>query len=121
MFAVFFSSRRRHTRLQGDWSSDVCSSDLDDFLVTPRHAQRLEVLETHVEPHAGSGRTAYTHPGDEECILVIEGSLTVWLNESRYDLTEGDALTFPCRTPHRWENPSASPTRVIWIVTPAGY
>src|ERR1022692_4383279 len=24
---IFFSSRRRHTRLQGDWSSDVCSSD----------------------------------------------------------------------------------------------
>src|SRR5256885_6869093 len=24
---VFFSSRRRHTSLQGDWSSDVCSSD----------------------------------------------------------------------------------------------
>src|SRR2546426_5011890 len=28
----FFSSRRRHTRLQGDWSSDVCSSDLIDLL-----------------------------------------------------------------------------------------
>src|SRR2546426_8117357 len=28
-FFFFFSSRRRHTRLQGDWSSDVCSSDLD--------------------------------------------------------------------------------------------
>src|SRR2546426_9820237 len=29
MCCVFFlSSRRRHTRLQGDWSSDVCSSDL---------------------------------------------------------------------------------------------
>ena len=29
LFVVFFfSSRRRHTRLQGDWSSDVCSSDL---------------------------------------------------------------------------------------------
>src|SRR5207248_7954861 len=25
----FFSSRRRHTRSYGDWSSDVCSSDLD--------------------------------------------------------------------------------------------
>src|SRR6266446_9145721 len=25
----FFSSRRRHTRLQGDWSSDECSSDLN--------------------------------------------------------------------------------------------
>src|SRR5256885_2074440 len=28
LFLFFFSSRRRHTRLQGDWSSDVCSSDL---------------------------------------------------------------------------------------------
>src|SRR6266446_4634711 len=27
-YLFFFSSRRRHTRLQGDWSSDVCSSDL---------------------------------------------------------------------------------------------
>src|SRR3989449_7711872 len=26
----FFSSRRRHTRCSRDWSSDVCSSDLDD-------------------------------------------------------------------------------------------
>src|SRR4051794_41350797 len=26
---VFFSSRRRHTRWTGDWSSDVCSSDLE--------------------------------------------------------------------------------------------
>src|SRR6516162_7109864 len=31
-FFFFFSSRRRHTRLQGDWSSDVCSSDLDRLL-----------------------------------------------------------------------------------------
>src|SRR3989475_12782642 len=28
MSAVFFSSRRRHTRFDCDWSSDVCSSDL---------------------------------------------------------------------------------------------
>src|SRR5215467_7939095 len=28
VFFFFFSSRRRHTRLQGAWSSDVCSSDL---------------------------------------------------------------------------------------------
>src|SRR5256885_10620930 len=30
----FFSSRRRHTRFQGDWSSDVCSSDLEPSLPT---------------------------------------------------------------------------------------
>src|SRR5207302_3964009 len=26
---IFFSSRRRHTRFSRDWSSDVCSSDLE--------------------------------------------------------------------------------------------
>src|SRR5208337_5219725 len=29
MCFFFFSSRRRHTRYIGDWSSDVCSSDLE--------------------------------------------------------------------------------------------
>src|SRR5207253_7074766 len=31
MCCFFFSSRRRHTRWPRDWSSDVCSSDLDQF------------------------------------------------------------------------------------------
>src|SRR5215213_1279448 len=31
----FFSSRRRHTRLVSDWSSDVCSSDLHAAGVAP--------------------------------------------------------------------------------------
>src|SRR5256886_5146533 len=30
LLSFFFSSRRRHTRFDCDWSSDVCSSDLDD-------------------------------------------------------------------------------------------
>ena len=38
LFVFFFSSRRRHTRLRRDWSSDVCSSDLSlvilQFIVT---------------------------------------------------------------------------------------
>src|SRR2546426_3329732 len=34
----FFSSRRRHTRLQGDWSSDVCSSDLVAGTLSMAHA-----------------------------------------------------------------------------------
>src|SRR5258707_12030000 len=31
----FFASRRRHTRYWRDWSSDVCSSDLDDHVLGP--------------------------------------------------------------------------------------
>src|SRR5690242_21696871 len=40
MIFFFFSSRRRHTRLTCDWSSDVCSSDL-----ARRHLDELESPE----------------------------------------------------------------------------
>src|SRR3989442_2993488 len=32
-YCFFFSSRRRHTRCGRDWSSDVCSSDLESSVV----------------------------------------------------------------------------------------
>src|SRR6266516_5969367 len=37
LYVLFFvcSSRRRHTRSYGDWSSDVCSSDLEPRLLRP--------------------------------------------------------------------------------------
>src|SRR5690242_16992363 len=37
----FFSSRRRHTRLTCDWSSDVCSSDLLD----PSNVMKSRLME----------------------------------------------------------------------------
>src|SRR5690242_21952452 len=53
----FFSSRRRHTRLTCDWSSDVCSSDLhaDDcrFSHAPVLEQKLlDLSRIDVEPAA---------------------------------------------------------------------
>src|SRR5688500_9168673 len=55
---VFFSSGRRHTRLQGDWSSDVCSSDLSGH--RPRSAS--SPVRARV-PLPGARRR--TRPNDE--------------------------------------------------------
>src|SRR5689334_24821039 len=52
LLSFFFSSRRRHTRWNCDWSSDVCSSDL---------ARRL--------------RQAHRHVGGEIAMLGIAGTL----------------------------------------------
>src|SRR3712207_6888407 len=41
--SFFFSSRRRHTRYWRDWSSDVCSSDLEN-IVAAVLSHRLVVL-----------------------------------------------------------------------------
>src|SRR5260370_6369340 len=43
----FFSSRRRHTRFKCDWSSDVCSSDLQC-----RRLVELLFFETPPRPYA---------------------------------------------------------------------
>src|SRR5690242_5376086 len=50
----FFSSRRRHTRLTCDWSSDVCSSDLLEVveaLTKPVALRRAVVLAVLLAPH----------------------------------------------------------------------
>src|SRR2546430_730639 len=52
VFVFFFSSRRRHTRFDCDWSSDVCSSDLSGG-----EAQRVK-LATELAKR-DTGRTLY--------------------------------------------------------------
>src|SRR2546426_2273479 len=55
----FFSSRRRHTRLQGDWSSDVCSSDLPGR--APRAPARTPLAL--IPASTGKPRPAAQRPG----------------------------------------------------------
>src|SRR2546426_995213 len=50
----FFSSRRRHTRLQGDWSSDVCSSDLNKEITLKL---KVEISSLAGQVSAGGGLT----------------------------------------------------------------
>src|SRR5437762_5393511 len=45
----FFSSRRRHTRYIGDWSSDVCSSDLGE---SRQRADRREYVSGQANPNS---------------------------------------------------------------------
>src|SRR5699024_11707084 len=51
----FFSSRRRHTRSKRDWSSDVCSSDLNikqtfnQWNVTPKGIYFSSLVDPSVE------------------------------------------------------------------------
>src|SRR5437868_13588795 len=58
LYQFFFSSRRRHTRSKRDWSSDVCSSDLERVgrgrlgWASPYSAQRERKLH-HLEQKIG--------------------------------------------------------------------
>src|SRR5688572_33391428 len=68
--SFFFSSRRRHTRFDCDWSSDVCSSDLGSSLVR-EHSGRVVLyhldlyrLEEPEEDLPAIGYEAFFEPED---------------------------------------------------------
>src|SRR2546422_3632504 len=48
----FFSSRRRHTRCSRDWSSDVCSSDLDFFQRLTEPQSGFQIRSQQMEANA---------------------------------------------------------------------
>src|SRR5690606_40116635 len=57
-FFFFFSSRRRHTRFSRDWSSDVCSSDLNRPPASPSVVDRSSLPPPVVPPGVLHGSAA---------------------------------------------------------------
>src|SRR5688572_32712911 len=70
LFVFFFSSRRRHTRFDCDWSSDVCSSDLKLFqrsMVNPNMEWEVRQVKDTITPgHAQFNQRAYDAKRSEE-------------------------------------------------------
>src|SRR5256885_9902210 len=84
----FFSSRRRHTRLQGDWSSDVCSSDLVNVAESSIAREADIVLPTYAGPEIGVASTkAFT------CQLAALASFAIAAGVARGSLSEADEKT----------------------------
>src|SRR5690606_34116030 len=78
----FFSSRRRHTRFSRDWSSDVCSSDLNEFGgQEPGTNQQIKNFCTT--------RFAVTFPMSEKIVVKGESRdpLYTYLTEQAGDVT----------------------------------
>src|SRR5256886_9161955 len=89
LIRFFFSSRRRHTRFDCDWSSDVCSSDLGSpvrsatvtceilFLITSAACNcsggNVCATVTQRMPTAFAARTPFTASRSEERRVGEEG------------------------------------------------
>src|SRR2546430_4188753 len=97
---VFFSGGRRHTRFDCDWSSDVCSSDLEGGSEEERLAvvggeEQRRREDEQVPGRAPRGRRIRDEPRqrDEECQRGDE-------REIRHDRSEERRVGKECRS--RW-------------------
>src|SRR6266487_6539859 len=103
----FFSSRRRHTRWTGDWSSDVCSSDL-----FPVDVGDLSVDAGAGGPPVAGGelvdRGGPVQPGvgrelvGEAAVGAVEGDAQAVV------LHAGDHPTAECGQQHHGDDPEAA-------------
>jgi transcriptional regulator with XRE-family HTH domain len=119
--SLFGDAQAEGPVVRADDRHPLHSHGVDDYRVTPSWASRLVVVESVIQPGQASGAEPHTHPGDEECVLVLEGQLTVWLDGKEHLLGPGDSATYFCRLPHRWRNSGRETSKVLWIITPAIY
>src|SRR3989449_11488780 len=69
-FFFFFSSRRRHTRCSRDWSSDVCSSDLNSAFLSAAKAKLTESTDYYLGTTVD--QIAAQHIGQETQLPSLE-------------------------------------------------
>ena len=93
---------------------------VDEFLTRATDG-RLQVIMSTIEPGGGTGDEAYTHDSDEEVVIVLEGSLDLWVGPEHYRLEAGDAVTHSSRVPHRNTNPGPGVARVLFCITPPSF
>lgn len=90
-----------------------------DYLLTPRKSEKLQVHQTLIRAGRTSGPELYSHSGDEECVIVLEGSLTLRVADRTHFLETGDSLLLDPKIGHGFANPSKKDTTVLWVITPA--
>jgi Predicted transcriptional regulators len=88
-------------------------------LTPPLPGQRADVSLHTLKPGATTGGRAdppMHEPGSRETAVVLAGTLALIVDGTRYELGEGDSVTFDADLPHHFENDGEEPTRFIAVI-----
>ncbi len=92
---------------------------LFEELTPPMPGQRADVSMHALAPGATTGGRSdppMHEPGSRETAVVLAGTLALVVDGTRYDLQEGDSVTFDADLPHHFENDGDDPTRFIAVI-----
>jgi len=98
------------SRNQNKFVDYPLSTDLTDKIMLPRQVELFPRIEEEVIEN-------YVHEG-EEFVYVLEGILSVYLNDVRHDLYPGDSLHIQSSVPHNWQNHTQHVVKIIAVHTP---
>ncbi|WP_102401685.1 helix-turn-helix domain-containing protein [Haloimpatiens massiliensis] len=86
------------------------TNDLENKVMVPRLVQ---ILPSNTEEDV----TNYNHEG-EEFVYVLEGILTLYLDNEKYELYPGDSIHINSTTPHNWANYTNKLVKLLAVNTP---
>jgi quercetin dioxygenase-like cupin family protein len=67
----------------------------------------------------GMSHDFHRHPGQEEVIYVIEGTIEQWLEQERATLSAGDSVVIPASAVHATFNDGAEAAKILAILSPS--
>lgn len=83
-------------------------------LISPDLNRKIEMIEARLDPGIASSPEPVTHPG-EECMVVIQGKMSVEIGEEVYILEPGDSIYYFAMIPHRIV--SIGEEELVWIAS----
>ena len=99
------------TRDQHDWGVFAQVSGPRDGL------DGIVTIEATFLP--GKCHDFHRHPGQEEVIYVIEGSIEQWVLDEKQVLSAGDSVVIPASAVHASFNEGTEPAKILAILSPA--
>ena len=99
------------TRDQHDWGVFAQVSGPRDGL------EGIVAIEATFLP--GRCHDFHRHPGQEEVIYVIEGSIEQWVLDRKQVLSAGDSVVIPASAVHASFNEGTEPAKILAILSPA--
>lgn len=91
-----------------------------EVLTSSQPGQRAELSRHTLTPGGSTGAEddpPMHEPGSRETALVEQGALVLVCDGQRYELAEGDCVTFDADLPHHFENPTASEAAFLAVVS----
>jgi quercetin dioxygenase-like cupin family protein len=86
-------------------------------LVPAQGARHLVVMDVELQP--GGGHDFHRHPGQEEMIIVKQGTITQFVEEESTTLTAGDSVFVPEGVVHASFNDDADTAYLQVVISPS--
>lgn len=91
---------------------------LTESLLSPDLTDDFEMIHCVFAPGAES--SGEIKRDTQEVGTLIEGALTLWIGDNRFDLRQGDSFRVR-QERYRWKNFSQKPAVAIWVISPPVY